>query len=60
VPPEVAKVGEQGWYQFVVAGAGCCPCCYGRPDRQRDIELTLEELDELDMATEGQLDHLLL
>jgi len=27
--------------------------------RRRDVELTLEELDELDVATEGQLGHLL-
>ena len=58
IPPEVTKVGEQGWYQFVVGGLGC-PSCHGRPDRRRDVELTLEELDELDVATEGQLGHLL-
>jgi hypothetical protein len=58
VPPEVTKVGEQGWYQFVVNGLGC-PSCYGRPDRQRDVELTLEQLDEIDVATEGQFGHLL-
>ena len=40
----------------VVGGLGC-PSCYGRPDRQRDVELTLEELDELDVATEGQFGH---
>jgi hypothetical protein len=58
VPAEVAKVGEQGWYQFVAGGLGC-PSCHGRPERQREIELTLAELDELDVATEGEFGHLL-
>jgi len=59
VPPEVVRVGERGWYRFVVDGLGC-PFCYGRPEHQREVEPTLEELEELDTATEGQFGHLLL
>lgn len=58
MPSEVTEVGEQGWYQFVAKGLGC-PSCYGRPDRQREVQLTVEQLDELDAATEDEFGHLL-
>jgi hypothetical protein len=60
VPPDVRADYERpnpkpGWLNFVALGKGC-PSCHGKPERQtRTEQLSFAELDDIDVATEGEL-----